>query len=111
MTWTCQIAGPGLRLHGNTDGQRSIRGGNASTDTFCRIDGFAESSAEARCVVRRHQRKLEPVANLRTKREADQAPAISGHKVNDLGSDLLGGYSKIAFILAILVVDDDKHTS
>src|SRR5207248_2851157 len=32
-----------------------------------------------------------------------------GHEVDGFGSDLLGGECDVAFVLAVLVIDDDDH--
>ena len=56
-----------------------------------------------------HQRDLELVEPLAGHRQADQAAAVLGHEVDRLGRHLLGGHRQIAFVLAILVVDDDDH--
>jgi hypothetical protein len=44
-------------------------------------------------------------------RQADQAPPVAGHEVDRLRRDLLGGERKVAFVLPILVVDDDHQPS
>ena len=74
--------------------------------------GLAEGGAELRGVARGHEGEAE----LRRRRsavegEADQAAAVLGHEVDDLGGDLLGGDGEVAFVLAVLVVDDDDHAA
>ena len=44
-------------------------------------------------------------------RQADQAAAFAHHEVDVFGPHLLGGHDEIAFVLAILVVDDDDHAA
>ena len=56
-----------------------------------------------------HQRNLELVEPLAGHRHADQAAAVLRHEVDRLGRHLLGGHRQVAFVLAILVVDDDDH--
>ena len=36
---------------------------------------------------------------------------ILGHEVDGFGRDLLGGHGEVAFVLAVLVVDDDDHAA
>jgi hypothetical protein len=36
---------------------------------------------------------------------------MPGHKIDDIGRDLLGGADQIAFIFAIFVVNDDYHAA
>ncbi len=43
--------------------------------------------------------------------EADQAASMLGHEVDGFGRDLLGGERDVAFVLAVLVVDDDDHAA
>ena len=58
-----------------------------------------------------HQRQIELLAAFLGQGEADQAAAVLGHEVDRFGRDLLGRDDQIAFILAILVVDDDHHAT
>ena len=63
----------------------------------------------ARCSVGDHLRQVELVEPLLGHRHADQAAAVLRHEVDRLGRDLLGRDRQVAFVLAILVVDDDDH--
>ena len=42
-------------------------------------------------------------------RQADQAAPVAGHEVDRLGRDGGGRHRQVAFVLAVLVVDDDDH--
>ena len=42
-------------------------------------------------------------------RQADQPAAVRGHEIDRLRRDALRGDGQIAFVLAVLVVDDDDH--
>ena len=42
-------------------------------------------------------------------RQAHEPAAFAHHEVHVFGPHLLGGHDQIAFVLAILVVDDDDH--
>ncbi len=44
-------------------------------------------------------------------RQADEPAAFAHHEVDVLGPHLLGGHDEIAFVLAVLVVDDDDHAA
>ena len=75
-----------------------------------RFDRHAERGFErASCSCVDHQRNLELVEPLAGHRQADQAAAVRRHEVDRLGRHLLGGDRQVAFVLAILVVDDDDH--
>src|SRR5580765_5708914 len=52
---------------------------------------------------------MEFVAALFSKWQADQPTSVTSHEVDYFRCRLLGGTDKIAFILAILVVNDDNH--
>src|SRR5579862_2311755 len=48
---------------------------------------------------------------FRRKRQADQPAPVDGHEVDGLGRDELGGHGKVAFVFAVLVIDDDQHAA
>jgi hypothetical protein len=54
-------------------------------------------------------RQAQRVTDLGAKRQADQAAGVLGHEVDRFGADFFGGYAEVAFILAVLVVDDHEH--
>ena len=43
--------------------------------------------------------------------QADQAASKLGHEVDGFGRDFFGGEGKVAFVLAVFVVDDDDHAA
>jgi hypothetical protein len=49
------------------------------------------------------------VGALLREREADEAAPIAGHKVDGLGSNMLGCERQVALVLAVLVVDHNHH--
>jgi len=59
----------------------------------------------------RHEREVEVVAAVLGKRHADEAAAVLGHEVDGVGSDFLGGHGEVAFVLAVLVVNEDDHAA
>ena len=40
---------------------------------------------------------------------AEDATAVAHHEVHLLGGNLFGGDDEVAFVLAVLIVDDDKE--
>ena len=56
-----------------------------------------------------HQRNLELVEPLGRHRQADQPAAVARHEIDGLRRDFLGGDRQVAFVLAVLIVDDDDH--
>ena len=92
-------------------GRRAIGGRNAGRRPALRLDRHAEGGLEPRRVLRHHQRNLELVEPLRRHRQTDQTAAVPRHEVDRLRRDLLGRDRQIAFVLPILVVDDDDHAA
>ncbi len=74
----------------------------ASTDTVER--GFEHCG-----VVAHHLRNLQFVEPRSEQRHADQAAGLFAHEVDRLGRDLLGRHHEVAFVFAVLVVEDDDH--
>ena len=71
--------------------------------------GTQNAGFEPRACSADHQRNLELVEPLRRHRQADQAAAVARHEVDRLRRDLLRRDRQVAFVLPILVVDDDDH--
>ena len=109
------VAGPrevgrlGLRIDRRAHRGGAIGRGDAGAGAALGFDRHAERGFEPRRVLLDHQRDLELVEPLAGHRQADQAAAVLGHEVDRLGRHLLGGHRQVAFVLAILVVDDDDH--
>ena len=104
-----EVVGHGAGLDRGENGPGAIGRGDARGDAVARIDGFAERRAEIRSIVRRHQGQAKGVAAFAGERQADQAAPEGGHEIDDFGRHLFGGNGQVAFVLAIFVVDDDKH--
>ena len=75
------------------------------------IDRHGEVRAERGRVRFDHRRQLEPLADVGQDRHAELAAAVRDHEVDDLGRDLLGRADEIAFVLAVLGVDDDDDSA
>ncbi len=74
-----------------------------------RLDRDAERRAPPGGVLLDHQRDVELVETLSGHGQADQPPAVGRHEVDDLRRDELRRADEVAFVLAILVVQDDRH--
>ena len=70
-----------------------------------------EVRAERRAVVTDHQGQIELAAALLREREADETPAVARHEVDRLGRRELGADQQIAFVLAVLLVDEHDHAA
>ena len=54
---------------------------------------------------------MQVVAALLSEWEADEAAAVLGHEIDGFGSDFLGGHGEVAFVFAVLIVDQDHHAA
>jgi hypothetical protein len=99
------------RVDRDRDGARAIRRRDAGGDAFARLDRDGERGLVPRAVVARHQVEPELVDALLGHREADQPAAELRHEVDRVGRRHLRGDDEVAFILAILVVDEDEHAA
>ena len=67
--------------------------------------------ARASAPRRVHHGQIQPAHLLVVQRQADQAAPVDGHEIHGFGRDALRRDAEIAFVLAILVVDQDHETS
>ncbi|MGY4517196.1 hypothetical protein ACVWWW_002764 [Lysobacter sp. HA18] len=58
-----------------------------------------------------HRRQAELSATLARQRHAHQPPRMRDHEVDVLRPHEFRGHDQVAFVLAILVVDDDDHSA
>ena len=110
-TWPgrSRSCGRRVRIDRRQHRRRAIGGRDAGAGLAARVDGHAHRRLAQRRVDRHLERDLERVEPLGRHRQADQAAAVRHHEVDDVRRDLLGGNREVAFVLAILVVDDDHH--
>ena len=88
---------------------RSVGCGYAGGDTFARLDRDGEGGFVSAAVVAAHQLEPEIIGALLGQREADQPAAVRRHEVDRVGRCHLRGDHEVALVLAILVVDENKH--
>ena len=91
------------------DGARAVRRAYPRRDAFARFDGDRESRAERAGVVTNHEWQLEMIGTILGQREADQATALFGHKIDSFRSDFFSSQDQVAFVLTVLVIDEDDH--
>ncbi len=111
MTGTGEIGRAGFGVDRSEDGARAVGRGDSGGDAFARVDRLGEGSAEGGGVVGTHQGKAQVVAPFGCERQADESAAMSGHEVDDLGSDLFRRDGEVAFIFAVFVVNDDQDAA
>ena len=89
----------------------AVGGRDAGRDAFARLDRDRERGAERRLVVLGHRAQAELVGALLGEAEADQPARVRRHEVDRLRRRELRGDRQVAFVLAVLVVDDDDHAA
>ena len=98
-------AGP----HRGTDRVCAIGRRNAGRHAVGRLDADGERGAERRAVVIGHRRQLQLLAALGGQREADQPAPEARHEIDRVGRHVISRDHEIAFVLAILFVDEQDH--
>ena len=106
-----QVLRPRFPAHRRLHRARAVRRRDAGRHTAGGFDGHGEVGAQLRLVVVDHQRQVELAAARLRQREADQPAAVLGHEVDGSSGDELGGHDQVAFVLAILFVDQDHHAA
>ena len=87
----------------------AIGGRDAGAGLAARVDRHADRRLAQRRVDGHLERDLERVEPLRRQRQTHLAAAVGHHEVDDVWRDPLGRNGQIAFVLAVLIVDDDHH--
>ncbi len=90
---------------------RAVVRRNASRHASARVDRLAKCGTELRRVLRRHGTDVQVLKSLFGHGQADQSASVLGHEVDGFGRDLFGGERQVAFVLAILVVDNNDHAA
>lgn len=106
-----KVFGTAVLTDRGTDRCGSVSSGNAGGHAFTRLNGDSEVRAKLRGVVAGHHGQLQFVADIGRKGKADEAAAVVGHKVDDLGGYEFGGYGEVAFVLPVLVVHENDHSA
>jgi hypothetical protein len=105
-----QVHGFRPAIDGDHDRSRAVGRGDPGGGPFLGLDADAEGGLELGGVLLggHLQRNLQFVETRACHRHADEAAAVGHHEVDGLGRDLLRGNGQVAFVLAILVIDDDQ---
>ena len=98
--------------HAGRIGQQPHGGGpvgcrNTGSHTDFGVDGDGVGGAVLVLVDGVHGQQPEPVADRAVQRDAEVAGGVAHHEGHQLRGGLLGGEDQVAFVLAILVIDDD----
>ena len=99
-----QIGRPASWIDGRQDGARPIGRRNSGGYSLPRVDRLAKRGAEIGGVLGADQGQAQLVAAFRGQRQADQAAAVGGHEIDDLGGDLLRRDGQVALVFPVFVV-------
>ncbi len=97
------------RVDGDGDCPGTIMGRNTRRDAVFRFDRDREGRSHAFPIVPGHHVEVQRMRALLTHRQADQAPAVTRHKVHMFRRGKIGRNDQVALILPVLCVDQDIH--
>src|SRR5579859_5488987 len=100
-----------FRIDGGEDGDGAVACADAGRDPDACVDCFGERSAVHAGVNGRHEREVKLVAAVFRERHTDEASAELGHEVDGVRRDFFGGHGEVAFVFAVLVVNEDDHAA
>ena len=106
-----EVVRRGVRVRQHLDRPRAVRRRDARRHPLPRVDGDRERGSERRLVVLHHHRNVQAVEALAGHRDADHAARVAEHESDVLRRRELACDHQIAFVLAVLVVDDHDEPS
>ena len=88
---------------------RTVMRGDAGGNALLRFDGDGERRLIRRAVELRHHRNLQRGGAFLRQRQADEAAAVFRHEIHGRRRAHLRRNHEIAFVLAVLGIDEDEH--
>ncbi len=70
-----------------------------------------DNDLKRRGIVLDHQRKVEGIDLFSGHGQANQSPAMFGHKINGLRCNRFSSHGKVALIFTIFIINENDHTS
>jgi len=98
-----------LRVDRRKNRDRAVRGTDAGGNPKPSVDRFAKRRSMHGGIDWRHQRKVQLVAAILGERQANQSSRILGHEVDGFRRNLLRRHRQVAFVFAVLIIDQDNH--
>ena len=98
-------------VDGSADGVGAIGRRDARGNPVLGFDRHGERRTHAGAVRARHRFEPQRIRALFGQREADEAPPVPRHEVDSVGRRHLCRDHEIAFVLAVLRVDQHDHPS
>jgi hypothetical protein len=93
------------------DGARAIGSRDPRRDAVLGFDRDRKSCAQSRAVGACHGLEAKCIGARLGNRQADQPAAVLGHEVDRVGRRHLGRDNEIAFVFAILGIDQNDHAA
>ncbi len=106
-----QIARLRLRIDRDLHRPRPILRRNARRRSFAGVNRHGERGVAMRRVIRHLERDLEIAEALGREREANQSAPVLRHEVDRRRRHRRRRHRQIAFVLSILIVNDDDHAA
>jgi len=100
-----------VRSARHPDRVRTVGRGDARGHAVRGLDRHGEVRAVHRTVDSSHRRQVELPRVRFGDRHADQPTAVFGHEIDRIGRDAVRGDDQIALVLAVLLVDEDRHAT
>ena len=97
------------RRDGRLNRARAIVRRDAGRHALGRFDRDREIRGLTNVGIADHQRQAQLLATRARQREANQPAAVLRHEVDVFGAHLRGRHDEIAFVLALLVVENHDH--
>jgi hypothetical protein len=111
MAWGDDLLAPTFGIDRDRNGVGAVVRGDAGRDPLGRLDRDGEGGLVAGAVVPAHEGEAKLLDALAGQGEADQAAGVAGHEVDRVGGGELRGDHQVAFVFAILVIDQDEHAA
>ena len=106
-----KVSGSCGGMESDLDGAGAVLGGNAGGNPvlWTGIDADGEGGLVAVGIGTDHQRKIKDIETLTLHGNADETAGLGSHEVDLEGCGELGSADDVAFILAVLIIDDNDR--
>ena len=106
-----QVLRGGIRVGEDADRACPVRRADAGRDALARIDAHRERGPETSLVALHHLWEVELLEPFGRHRDADHTARVLADEPDHFRRACLGREREVAFVLAVLVIDDDDHST
>src|SRR5262249_1480830 len=99
------------RIDGDGNGVGAVMRRDAGRHAFARFDRYGEGRGMPDAVRARHHLEMELLGALGCERKANQPAAVLCHEVDGVWRRHLRGNDEVAFVFALLGIDQDEHAA